>query len=213
MGMKMKELFKKYDCNPMKALALPLLQAPIFMSFFFGLRKMPDYFHEQLSTGGILWFTDLSVPDPLYIMPVVSAASFVLMVELGKEQMLASNAQQGQTMLTVFRGLGVIMVPLTLNFSSAVFCYWVTNNSLSLLQSMAFQRKSIRKALGIWELPKPTPGAPPPKSIVETLQEVMQSTKNKNSKKNEINRIKEHNEIIENRKERVSRRRRRGGRR
>ena len=34
----MQALFKKYDCNPMRSLALPLVQMPVFMGMFFGLK-------------------------------------------------------------------------------------------------------------------------------------------------------------------------------
>ena len=72
----MNALFKKHDAYPMRSLQFPLFQLPVFMSFFFGLKGMGEYF-PSISDGGALWFTDLSSADPLYIFPVVTAASFV----------------------------------------------------------------------------------------------------------------------------------------
>jgi hypothetical protein len=39
----LRNLFVKHDCSPMRSFAFPLAQAPVFMSFFFGLKvsKLP----------------------------------------------------------------------------------------------------------------------------------------------------------------------------
>lgn len=84
-------LFQKYDCNPLLSIAAPLASAPIFMSMFFALRTAPDYFPTLLETGGMLWFPDLTAADPYCAMPLMSAATFLLMTEVGKEQMMASD--------------------------------------------------------------------------------------------------------------------------
>ena len=200
-------LFKKYDCNPLKALMVPLVQAPVFMSMFFGLRKMPDYFPDELSNGGILWFTDLTASDPTGAMPVISAALFLAMMEVGKKQMLASG-ENGSTMLWFFRGIGVVMVPITWNFSAAIFCYWCTNNVLSVAQGALFRSKEAKRALGIWEPPPPVPGAPPVKGAFQQLQEALGNKKDKVKELEE--KIKAHNASIDRQKDAKVRRKGRG---
>jgi membrane protein insertase Oxa1/YidC/SpoIIIJ len=54
---------------------MPLVQAPIFISFFFGIRKMAELPVGSMKAGGALWFTDLTIPDPLYILPVTLGLS------------------------------------------------------------------------------------------------------------------------------------------
>jgi len=197
---KMQALFRKYDVNPLGSLVIPLVQMPVFMSMFFALRKMPDYFSTELSDGGILWFTDLAAPDPYMILPVTSALTFLLMMEMGKEQMLATSPQQGKLMLTFFRSIAVVMIPLTMNFSSAVFCYWTVNNTFSFAQSALFKSASVRKSLGIWDTPKPVPGAPKPKGINEMLQDFMQNKTKDSGDANLKERIEAHNAMIEQKK-------------
>jgi hypothetical protein len=36
----------------------------------------------SLKGGGLSWFTDLTTPDPLYILPVLTALSFLATVEV-----------------------------------------------------------------------------------------------------------------------------------
>ena len=193
-----KALFKKYDCSFSGSLLAPLASAPLFMSFFFGLKNAPEIFPDLLATGGMLWFPDLTVPDPYVIMPVLSATTFLLMTEVGKDQMMASDPARGKTMVNVFRALAVAMVPMTMNFNSAVFVYWTTNNSFSLLQSILLKQTFVKKAFGIWDPPKPIPGQES-KNIIDEVKNLM------NKKEKEVNalaaeRIKAHNEIVEQQK-------------
>lgn len=50
-----KALYEKYDCSLLMNVALPLVQLPIFLSFFLGLRRMSETYPEFVS-GGTLWF-------------------------------------------------------------------------------------------------------------------------------------------------------------
>jgi YidC/Oxa1 family membrane protein insertase len=121
------------------------------------------------------------------------------MMELGKEQMMASAPEQGRVMLNVFRGMAVIMIPITYSFPTAVFCYWSVNNTFSLIQSAVFHNKAMRKSLGIWDPPKPVPGAPPAKGMIEMIQDSVKNSR-KDSKVNNVReKIKMHNASIDKR--------------
>ena len=132
----MKSLFAKYKVKPLRGFAAPLVQLPLFMGMFFGLRKMPDIYHDELATGGMFWFPDLTLTDPLYILPLASAGSFLLLIELGKDQMMAQNPAQGKLFVNVFRIMSVAMIPVCINFESAMLCYWTANNVLTLTQTV-----------------------------------------------------------------------------
>lgn len=188
-------LFKKYECNPMKSL-ITLLQMPVFVSLFFGLRKMPEYFSEDLSTGGIAWFTDLTAVDPYCILPASSAFTFLAMTEMNKKQMMASNPQQGKVMVAVMRGLSLVMIPITLNFESLILCYFVTNNTFSLLQTAVMKHPVVKKSLGIWDPPPPIPGSKS-KNIVEMIQDTVKGAKSNDEKENHLEKIKIHNAAID----------------
>jgi len=197
----MRELFIKYDCNPLKSIVVPFVQIPVFMSMFFALRKMPDYFPIELSKGGMLWFPDLTIPDSTLVLPLLSASSFLVMIELGKEQMMATNVQQGRMFINIFRGLGILIVPVTMNFSSAMFCYWITNNLCSIGQSIFFKSSIVRKYLDIWDLPKPIHVMEPQiDNQLDFIQRIIQKVKGKGVEKTQIEMMKEHNERVETRR-------------
>jgi len=118
MASEMNALFTKYDFHPIKAMALPLLQMPIFMSVFFGLEQMPDYYSHKLSTGNMGWFVNLSATDPYYVLPFLCAGTSVGIIDLGKTQMLQNPS--GKTMLTTFRAMGALSMPFTMMFPTAL---------------------------------------------------------------------------------------------
>lgn len=65
----MRALYAKYDANPLKSLAPMLTTIPVFMSFFFALRRI-DEVYPEVKTGGVAWFQDLSATDSTYALPV-----------------------------------------------------------------------------------------------------------------------------------------------
>jgi YidC/Oxa1 family membrane protein insertase len=190
-GMQMRSLFEKYDCNPITSLIGPVVQIPVFMGMFFGLQKMPNYFSDNLSVEGILWFQDLTVYDPLYILPVLSAMTILASVEVNKQQMVATNPAHGNMMVSVFRAFSIITLPFLAQFPAVLNLYWVTNNSVTTLQAIAFSNKRVRKILGIWDLPKPVAGMPKPQGIMESIQNVIER------KPSESDKIKAHNKNID----------------
>jgi membrane protein insertase Oxa1/YidC/SpoIIIJ len=80
----MKNLFEKYRCHPVRSLMMPLMQMPIFISMFFGLKTMSEHF-PSLNEGGILWFQDLTQADATYGLPIITAFSFLMIIEVGAD--------------------------------------------------------------------------------------------------------------------------------
>ena len=59
--------------NPFKNMMPIAAQLPVFMSFFIGLRGMANCPVESLTTGGILWFENLTLTDPYYLLPLIGS--------------------------------------------------------------------------------------------------------------------------------------------
>ncbi|KAF9407275.1 Mitochondrial inner membrane protein oxa1l [Podila epigama] len=145
------ELFAKNDCNPIKSLALPLLQAPVMISFYLALRDMAQLPVPQFKDGGLGWFTDLTIADPSYVLPVASSLGFLAIMELGSE---AGGVSQPKAMKNVMRFMAVAMVPLTMEFPAAIFVYWLTSNVYTAGQIMFFKVPAVRKFFNIPQLIK-----------------------------------------------------------
>ena len=86
---------KEKELNPLKNLMVPLIQvsfshvnldfllidaflftqAPVFMSFFFALKGMANAPVESMQYGGLFWFSDLTICDPYYILPLLTSVT------------------------------------------------------------------------------------------------------------------------------------------
>uniref|UniRef100_A0A665V803 Membrane insertase YidC/Oxa/ALB C-terminal domain-containing protein n=1 Tax=Echeneis naucrates TaxID=173247 RepID=A0A665V803_ECHNA len=140
---------KKHDVNPLRGFLVPLVQAPIFISFFIALRKMAYLPVPSLQTGGLFWFIDLTAADPFYILPIATTGTMFFILELGAES--GVDNPNLKAMKTVFRIMPLIILPLTINFPTAVFTYWLTSNFFSLGQVALLRHPLVRKKLNIPE--------------------------------------------------------------
>jgi hypothetical protein len=118
----MSNVYAKHGVNPFKGFIAPLVQAPLFISFFYGLRKMADYY-PSINNGGALWFTDLTVADPTMILPIISLGSMLVTIELSGSEM--GEQAQAQMFKNGFRLLIFCSFPFVYQFPSALFVYWV----------------------------------------------------------------------------------------
>ncbi|XP_067132380.1 mitochondrial inner membrane protein OXA1L [Centruroides vittatus] len=143
---------KEKGIDPLKGLIVPLVQAPIFISFFFALRGMANLPVESFKTGGILWFENLSIVDPYYILPLITSGTLFLAIELGGEGgQLPANMR---LMKYFLRAMPVIIFPFIINFPSAILCYWATSNIYSLCQVAFLKIKPVRKFFNMPERKK-----------------------------------------------------------
>jgi len=180
LGQELQMFMKKKGINPLKNAVPILFQAPVFMSFFFALRGMAYCPVESLTTGGLLWFEDLTVKDPFWALPVLTSATLYTQLRLGAEG--ARLDQMGPKMKMAMTVLPFCMLPLTVNFPMAVTFYWATTNIISLIQAQVLKIKTLRKALKIPELiihKESTPGKK--KGFVQGFRESMDNLKTQQS--------------------------------
>ncbi|KAJ8261586.1 hypothetical protein GJAV_G00156010 [Gymnothorax javanicus] len=140
---------KKHDVNPLRGFLVPLVQAPVFISFFVALRKMSYLPVPSMQSGGLWWFTDLTAADPFYILPLAVTGTMFAILELGAESGI--DNPNLRAMKTVFRVMPFVILPLTINFPTAVFTYWLTSNLFSLGQVALLRHPAVRQKLNIPE--------------------------------------------------------------
>ncbi|KAF3542017.1 hypothetical protein F2Q69_00025260 [Brassica cretica] len=177
---KMKNLFKEYGVTPMKGM---LIQGPLFICFFLAIRNMAEKV-PSFQTGGALWFTDLTTPDSLYILPVITALAFLITVECNAQEGMEGNPMAG-TVKNVCRGFALLTVPMTMSFPQAIFCYWITSNLFSLTYGLVIKRPRVKKLLKIPELPPPPPGQQPSFDLFAALKKIKAMTQDRNQNETE----------------------------
>jgi YidC/Oxa1 family membrane protein insertase len=183
-GKAVRALFKKYDVNPLRSMAMPFIQFPFFIGMFFGLKKMPDFFPQEMATGGMLWFPDLTqtavlewsgwmpLLDMSWALPGICLVTMAASVELSSKQMIESggNTDMNRNMLQIFRFMMIPMTYILATMHAGLLCYWSVNNLFTLVQITVLKIPAIKKAAGIWDAPKPVPGAAPPGGLKDIFE-------------------------------------------
>jgi len=171
------QYMKTHKINPVRSMAFPFMQVPVFLSVFIGIRQMANLPVESMTTGGALWFSDLTISDPFYALPVLTCATFFATVELGVDGVRAASLST--TARTVMRLLPVIMFPFILNFPTAMLCYWLTSNVISLFQVLFLRIASVRTFCKIPPLVKHDPAllAKQKKPFLKNIKESYKSSK------------------------------------
>jgi YidC/Oxa1 family membrane protein insertase len=70
------------NVKPLQGAVLPLIQLGIFIPFFLGVRGLATAHYPGLETGGFGWITDLTAPDPYWILPVSSAVTTLAVIQV-----------------------------------------------------------------------------------------------------------------------------------
>jgi len=68
---------------------------------------------ESLKEGGFLWVTDLTMPDPYYIMPIITCITMYTTIELGAEGL---NLKAMGVMRYALRAMPFVLLPFMVNF-------------------------------------------------------------------------------------------------
>ncbi|MDQ3965234.1 MAG: membrane protein insertase YidC [Actinomycetota bacterium] len=121
------KLYQERKVNPLGGCFPILVQMPIFIGIFYVIRGF-EQTHPSFTSGGILWFKDLSAADPYYILPVLSAVTM-----LAGSEIISKNVDPQQRWL--MRLLPVVFTLFLLNFPAGLFIYWITSNLVTIVQN------------------------------------------------------------------------------
>jgi len=136
------------------------LNAAIFATQFFAIKKMVKVNYPGLSEGGTLWFKDLTVADPYFVLPLISAASLFAVMKVGSETGQRSDTMAPGMRIVLQYGIPGVVLVASSQFSSAILVYWATSNMISLGISFMFKTQVARNFFKLPSLAKPKPAEP-----------------------------------------------------
>jgi membrane protein insertase Oxa1/YidC/SpoIIIJ len=147
-----KALMDQYGVKSIYSVLPQIVTVPFAVAFVMGFSKMSTVFHDDLATGGALWFPDLTAPDPYYILPVINAVTYLGVTEWVRNQ--TYDPFSPTTSRTYFRRvLAFLFIPLGATLSSAMVLSWETFYLISVGHVVFFQSPAAKKWLGLWETP------------------------------------------------------------
>ncbi|MDT8435756.1 MAG: membrane protein insertase YidC [Gemmatimonadota bacterium] len=133
----MMKLYREHNINPLAGCLPMLVPMPILFTLFF-------VFQGTIEFRGVpfLWLPDLSLKDPLFIIPLLMGASMFLLSWIGQRGMEQTNPQM--KMMTYV--LPVVFTVMFATFPSGLNLYYTTSNLASLPQQLFLSRE--RRAAG-----------------------------------------------------------------
>jgi len=131
----MMEFYKEEKINPMGGCLPILVQIPVFIALFWTLMSAV----ELRNTPFALWITDLSTPDPYYVLPLIMGISMWIQSKLSPTPADPIQAKVMQIMPIAFSVFFFF-------FPSGLVLYSLCNNILSILQQWQITRMYENKA-------------------------------------------------------------------
>ena len=129
MNQEVMALYRDRGVNPASGCLPMLATMPILFAFY----RLLTMAIEIRGAPFLLWITDLSMHDPLYITPIVMGASMVLQQRLSPAQV--DVMQQRMMML-----MPVVFTFMFLWAPSGLVLYWLTSNVLGIGQQLLTNR-------------------------------------------------------------------------
>ncbi|MBP2626767.1 MAG: rane protein insertase, YidC/Oxa1 family [Firmicutes bacterium] len=126
-------LYKESGVNPLSGCLPLLVQMPILMGIFFAIR---DYHYAHVPN--FLWIADLSGPDPLYILPILSAATTYIQ----QKQTSTDSNQQTKMMMNL---MPLFIGYISITFPGGLVLYWVMSNIFQIAQQWWMYRGAPQK--------------------------------------------------------------------
>jgi YidC/Oxa1 family membrane protein insertase len=129
------EFYKQEKINPMGGCLPILVQIPVFIALFWTLLAAVELRYAPFT----LWITDMSVPDPYYILPLLMGVSMWVQSKLSPKPADPIQAKILQIMPVAFSIFFFF-------FPSGLVIYSLCNNILSIAQQWQITRMFEKKA-------------------------------------------------------------------
>lgn len=123
LNQKMGELYQSHGVNPLSGCLPLLVQMPIMIGIFYGIRDF-----QYVGPSSFLWMQSLSVADPIHILPVLSALSTMIQ---SKQTMPDTGTMQSKIMLYA---MPVFIGYISWTFPAGVVIYWIVMNFMQIGQ-------------------------------------------------------------------------------
>jgi YidC/Oxa1 family membrane protein insertase len=137
MNTEMMQLYKDEGVNMYGGCLPLLLQLPLFLAYYRVLQNA-----VELRQAHWFWLTDLSMPDPLHILPILIILTMFLVQYLTP----TPGMDPMQRRMMAFM-MPAIMGFTLWHFASGLALYWVTGNILNLGIQMAINRSKIGREM------------------------------------------------------------------
>jgi YidC/Oxa1 family membrane protein insertase len=125
------KMYQEHKVNPLGGCLPMLLQMPVFFALWGALQTSVELYREPF-----LWIQDLSIHDPIYVLPLVMGVSMFAMQKLSPQPADNTQAKMLLYFMPIFFTLFMFQLP------AGLALYSVVNNLLSIAQQQVLLRRT-----------------------------------------------------------------------
>ena len=129
------DLYRKEKVNPAKGCLPILIQMPVFLALYWVLIESV----ELRQAPFMLWIQDLSVRDPIFVLPFLMGISMYVQFKL-------NPAPPDPMQAKIFAMMPIMMTIFMAFFPAGLVLYWLVNNILSIIQQYVITKRIEKEA-------------------------------------------------------------------
>ena len=124
------EMYRKEKVNPAKGCLPILIQMPVFLALYWVLIESV----ELRQAPFMLWIHDLSLRDPIFVLPFLMGISMYVQFKL-------NPAPPDPMQAKIFAMMPIMMTLFMAFFPAGLVLYWLVNNILSIIQQYIITKR------------------------------------------------------------------------
>ena len=124
------EMYKKEKINPLGGCLPILVQMPVFLALYWVLVESV----ELRQAPFIFWIQDLSIRDPIFVLPLLMGISMYIQFKLNPTPPDPMQAK-------IFAMMPIMMTVFMAFFPAGLVLYWLMNNILSIAQQYVITKR------------------------------------------------------------------------
>lgn len=162
---------REYNCHMAKMFLPMYIQIPAWVFTSMAVRNISLMRHStdrlmdipveerflQMSTEGIAWFPNLTIPDPAFILPFLVGLTFATTIFISSNKFKHPSVPQQLSRFSkidiLLYSVSILMIPLASIQPAAVAVYWVTSGAMGVLINLMLMSPKFRRAVRIPKIP------------------------------------------------------------
>jgi len=129
MAQEQMRLYRERGVNPVAGCLPLVLQMPIWFALYSSLTNLAH--NDPSFQAGFLWIPSLALPDPFYILPVVTGATQWVVQRMS---MMPTSDPQQQQMNRMMEFMPLMFFFFSLQVPAGLALYWVVSNVYTFFQ-------------------------------------------------------------------------------
>lgn len=137
-----------HEVSMLEIIAYPVANLSVFMTFIYSIKDMiVNSKHDDMLTGGVFWFIDLTVKDETFILPMLAIAVSYYSLDVG---FLKNHGKFLLLFKDLLQSSLLVSIPFIYLLPSGVFFYWIPSSICGIIQNNLVRNINFQR---IFKLP------------------------------------------------------------